>query len=84
MDRKHPGWEHEIDLQRLRFPSVTDCVLGQLYGHVGDGYNHVLPGAPYTDNEATFGFNRGPEGDFDDLTGAWRDEIKARRLEVQR
>lgn len=37
LDEKAPGWRESIDLEKLSMETVSDCVLGQLYGHVYDG-----------------------------------------------
>jgi hypothetical protein len=37
LDEKRPGWRDEIDVEKLDFNSIRNCVLGQLYGSYTQG-----------------------------------------------
>lgn len=37
LDEKRPGWENEIDLDRLDVADPKHCILGQLYGGFAKG-----------------------------------------------
>lgn len=41
LDDVRPGWEWEIDLDRLTMLSLRDCVLGQLYGDWATGLGEL-------------------------------------------
>ena len=37
LDEKRPGWENEIDVDRLDMNNFKNCVLGQVYGEYDAG-----------------------------------------------
>jgi hypothetical protein len=54
LDEHRPGWELKIDLQALDLSSCDRCVLGQIYGSYGDGYDLL----GLTDETSPYGFDR--------------------------
>ena len=37
LDEHRPGWDGQIDLERLSLPSTCDCILGQIFPDTDDG-----------------------------------------------
>lgn len=88
LDERVPGWEVQIDLGRLEFPSPTCCVVGQIYGDLQVGYKQlgVGLGGDVQFDVSEHGFNlpallRDPDQQWTDLTAAWRALIEQRRKE---
>lgn len=88
LDERRPGWEAEIDLDRLNLASSTDCVLGQLWGsREWVGYTRGLKvlrlgDYNYTPNAKLHGFTLGLDSnavDYRRLTYLWHDLIVSRR-----
>src|SRR5688572_21756971 len=92
LDERVPGWEHRIDLERLRLSECKDCVVGQLFGGeptllgdtpiLDDGYGIDF----YTDgayrlgvleDDYLYGFTLlNEEQTFGGLTRAWKRAIR--------
>lgn len=77
LDQKRPGWDREIDLGTLSFPSTRDCVLGQLYGgyHRGTEALDVFK----DDTTASLGFYLCNSRNYEALCAAWCELISERR-----
>lgn len=77
LDERAPGWESRINLDKLDLKSCTTCVLGQLFGDYSAGRN--LASVSIFDVEE-FGFIifGGSSRQFNNLTTAWRQTIRAR------
>lgn len=45
LDRYRPDWYRRLDLDRLDLASTRRCVLGQVYGDYGSGWDAVVPRA---------------------------------------
>lgn len=90
LDERDPGWHRRIDPSTLDLGSGDRCVLGQLHGEfrLGLGRSGMisLSSAPRASlSPVAYGFtcvDGVPEEwqarDYDLLTQAWRDEIRAR------
>ena len=91
LDEKHPGWENEIDVDRLNMFSDVSCVLGQLHGGYWIGL-HQLGINPHTNTELfRLGFNASAHkvspastlrGLYSLLTKAWKQQIAVRRAQA--
>lgn len=93
LDDKRPGWHRDIDTAvgvfDLSLP--TRCILGQLYGTFSIGAKALFGTrrcetfsdcpADHLDDKATtaHGFDRNGEGNYDELTAAWRELLAERR-----
>lgn len=42
LDEKYPGWEHEIDVDKLDMYDHCRCILGQLYGSYEKGKGEIF------------------------------------------
>lgn len=77
LDQEMPGWANRIDTETLWLGSCTQCVLGQLYGHIDK--------CPHTEEqwEDDNGFNLPLEeaDSWAELNDAWLHEIQKRREE---
>ena len=78
LDRKHPGWENEIDLDALDLSNVRYCVLGQVYGDFGDGLRQINEGLNWS-SASQFGFMAWGRETYPRLTEKWRKIIERRR-----
>ncbi len=87
LDRKFPGWERSIDLDRARTTSYCDCVLGQLFGFYTIGRRRL----GLSDQEAQrAGFYPAVDlpsaeailADCDALDVCWKAEIERRCVPV--
>lgn len=81
LDEKLPGWENDIDLEKLDLAHDCKCVLGQLNG--GDYYRGTRRiGLETWNDERTYGFvPQTPIGQrrrWENLTDAWRRLIRSR------
>ena len=59
LDKTAPGWEHDIDLDKLRMSGAFDCVLGQLGTARDMAWEDLVPCAvrqPHTDICRELGF----------------------------
>jgi hypothetical protein len=54
LDELRPGWYQDIDLEKLDLISSWHCVLGQLYGHFGEGLQATMT-YRYRDGWGVFG-----------------------------
>lgn len=79
LDEKRPGWEHELDLARLKLENCTDCVLGQLAGHYADGVIALDLERPWEYGFAVDPINPPHRQAYADLTGLWIRKIAERR-----
>ena len=87
LDERGPaGWRDRLNRDRLYMHSVSQCVLGQLYGrfyHDINAYSTGLDalGAPgnddsFADNRYLWAVDHGFDGgDYDALERAWRDHL---------
>lgn len=41
LDKRHPEWCKRIDLVKLNMRDGHQCVLGQVYGHFGNGLTEL-------------------------------------------
>ena len=81
LDQRLPGWEDHIDLDRLDMRLFGSCILGQLYGSevATENLGLQITDSYQTNQVVQHGFGSG-EHSYDDLTQAWREAIKVRRL----
>jgi len=80
LDEKRPGWEHEIDLDKLDIKDPKCCVLGQVYGGFTVGYAEV----GFTpDDDGTDAF-AADDARCPSLTAEWRSVIETLRAERTR
>lgn len=79
LDQKRPGWETEINLNRLDISHCYHCVLGQIYGEFAYGINTL---EIEEDAARFYGFAYPNSMQWDQLTNEWRAAI-AQRLERQ-
>lgn len=78
LDQVRPGWEGEIDIDRLNIGDGYRCVAGQLVGHFGS-YNKLgIEGTEIANGmmSARGGFRKTVE--YYRLTVAWKREILSR------
>lgn len=84
LDQHQPGWDAQIDLDRLNISSACDCVLGQLYGQYlrAPLFDNAESGSDCVDRAAPLGFafhypdeRRSRAA----LTAAWHELIETRR-----
>jgi hypothetical protein len=54
LDREFPGWAATIDVNALNIASISECILGQMFGRFSFGCDAL--GAPFEDGN----FNSGP------------------------
>lgn len=82
LDRKVPGWENRIDLDRLDISSTANCILGQLYSPttswVGEGYTNLYAVGMGTDISILDEYV-----DFPELKAEWKRVITERRMMVR-
>ena len=90
LDEKEPGWWERIDLERLDMDSLTDCIIGQLYGDFWD-WEEVRDNSEaasdlgfdaYSDYELRekFGYYcHDVGGDYAVLWALWNEEIAERK-----
>jgi len=71
LDKAMPGWHKKIDLAKLDMKDYNLCILGQLYGGYGPGYNRLFNNG-YTSSEDDKVF-----GDFVSVS-KWKKEISQR------
>jgi hypothetical protein len=57
LDRHRPGWEREVDIERLHMGNTVDCLLGQLYGDYESGWDTLGLWEPV--ERSAHGFNHG-------------------------
>jgi hypothetical protein len=55
LNEKRPGWRDELDIERIDFYSLTNCVLGQLYGDYSLGVEALEP--DFVDDRGMIGDN---------------------------
>lgn len=67
LDERVFGWVKKIDLRKLDMCSLTDCLLGQLFGRYGDGKAHL-------------GITQGADYGFDVFAGQGGDGVAYRQL----
>lgn len=86
LDEKHPGWDHNIDLDRLNIVDQRSCVLGQVFGYYGDGLETLgLSGSQFNnDTGAPYGFDLFGDEWFsgereEELDRLWRQVIENRK-----
>jgi hypothetical protein len=81
LDEKEPGWDKQIDLDRLYVGSPCDCVLGQLHHRFWKGVDRLsLEGR--TQEHGFMWHARDDSGrdvEVDALDAAWRELIESRR-----
>lgn len=81
LDRVRPGWERELDLERLAVRDCHQCVLGQLFGEYKDGLRMLGKwSSELWDSRVPFGFalRLGERPYFPALTDAWRALVRER------
>lgn len=81
LDRKKPGWEQRIDLDRLKLASLGDCILGQLYVFYVTGLVSLFDDM-IVSQSVSHGFSlSGPFTgmEWNVLTQVWIDVIRERR-----
>ena len=86
LDEVWPGWEREIDLNRLDVSDADLCILGQLYGSFTAGLEVLETKAAdcignFSMPSARFGFNAWSDElpEYDRLTDVWHAVITHRR-----
>lgn len=85
LDREMPGWHEQIRVQFLDIHSLSDCVLGQLFGSWREGADRVLgPRTHWTnDRGPAYGLDGTPGDDYktecDTLTRLWAYVVKTRQ-----
>lgn len=84
LDAVRPGWEHEIDADKLDLRSRCNCVLGQLYlqdhprtHNRADAFNRMLEELGI-ETPGKFGFATYGAGRYSRLTEAWLGVIRRR------
>ena len=91
LDKKQPGWENEINVDRLDMGSLENCVLGQLYGDARKGLKQV--GITPFAKCGRLGFQISPRNvlrlltlrsPYSPLTKAWKKEIAVRQPDQAR
>jgi hypothetical protein len=97
LDEARPGWENEIDVDRLAMDSTTRDILGQLWGSFTEGFlmaidhrsSQVLYSASahgFTLYDDEQNFEKDPIGTqmrFSELTDLWREVIRVKRSLAQ-
>lgn len=80
IESRKPGWVFDVDTTRLDMRNPSKCILGQLYGSYLDGRDDL--GIPCGNGEH-YGLdcNYAVGNDWNLLTEAWVDFIKAKRAE---
>lgn len=73
LDANAPGWRDKVNPATLDMQSSWRCVLGQVYGSLGEG-SSLLGEAIGRFELPTYGFNTSGES-FEDLTDEWRRQI---------
>lgn len=94
LDKREPGWDRRIDLDRLDLESACACVLGQLH------FDKNAPDLSYIyairklqiqePRDAEFGFDvlegaedfSAEEAEFEELTAEWKRVLTKRRTLV--
>jgi hypothetical protein len=73
LDQHRPGWENEINLDKLELASTDECILGQLVGdyHVAKGLYNLSSTDCFVHGFATLDSRR--------VTNEWRRIIEYRR-----
>jgi hypothetical protein len=91
LDEHRPGWVADIDLDRLVLSSPCRCVLGQLYGSYYNAPIKYFDTSDYgfdtlaededlpNDDAGMDAYVAAIDGEYVELTAAWRDLIAARR-----
>lgn len=87
LDVHAPGWQEEIDPEALDLRSLTQCVLGQVFGGFGDGME-ALFGSVYAEMNAhsqeclaaRYGFESAEDVTYAVLTELWRERLAAYEL----
>lgn len=90
LDREHPGWDQNIDLDALDMANATLCILGQLYGYWTYHFDHVSrwskwgrlgnrPGEEWGLFTESHGFYGPDEEENARLTDEWRRFVTGRR-----
>lgn len=76
LDKRRPGWAHEVDLDILAMKSCSKCVLGQLKMKMGIVPDDVFAGfcLGYGDGWDAFFY-----GNHEAFTEAWRERIRQER-----
>lgn len=84
LDEKKPDWFNNVDEEKFVMSNLSRCILGQNYGHYGEGLRKLqLPA-----HEDAFGFEVPIVMKFDHEPGEsyyrllekyWLEEIKARK-----
>lgn len=89
LDANRPGWVQRINLDTLDITDPCGCIIGQVYGDYWRGPDELFTVTDVEERVAAWcadepardlGFNG--EGQYDELEGAWRELILARRAEV--
>ncbi|MBX4200381.1 dolichyl-diphosphooligosaccharide--protein glycosyltransferase subunit 2 [Candidatus Parcubacteria bacterium] len=75
LDYQRPGWEKEMDLERLDIRDQNDCIAGQLVGDYGRYHRLNLQG---TSEQNGMMASKDSYKEWDFLTRAWKKEIKHR------
>lgn len=81
LNENYPGWEDDIDLDKLSMRSCKHCILGQLFGSYRTGFRSISLQA---NNLYKYGFEAIHTGTADHrkyafLTMTWITAIKNRR-----
>lgn len=81
LDQDKPGWEHEIDLDKLELSDCVSCVLGQTFGNYYNVLDRIVNCGWPQQNEwaAERGFyTHGSE--WRELTDQWVTAIEKHRV----
>lgn len=87
LDEKRPGWFEGISLRALAIESMSNCVLGQVYGGYFFGLVHLFGETSGSDEDRwSHGFTVAPHHPnvggirgYELLGKAWREAIDERR-----
>lgn len=74
LTEENPHWKEQVNLETLDMDSGEECVLGQLYGHLGTAQTQLKLG---WSDLITLGFMENTSDPFGpcELTAVWKEEL---------